>query len=217
MASTRVSNVGPAAGAQQAVQARYLVQQCLSPSLRQAASGNEHLVGPLLLGQLAQLVQRLLAGLLDETAGVHDQHLGLAWLGNRRVSQMFEQTGHPLGVYQVLGTAQRFEIVFHLFISLPARQPLVPGHRRELQCTMAQMTCQCGWLLANIAHMRSDHRRHKDWERDRGASTPAPTLRGDASAACHAMERSAEASAEPCERSVAPGGASSASLLCCRN
>ena len=65
-------NIHPASGTDNAIHTRYLLHDSRAVPLRKAAGSNEQLVRPLGRCQLAQCLQRLLLGGINEAAGVND-------------------------------------------------------------------------------------------------------------------------------------------------
>jgi hypothetical protein len=79
------------------------LEQLLLKVLGQAA-GDDQLLA--LLRQLHQGAHRLLAGVLDEAAGVHHHHLGVGFIGAHAVAGLGQQAEHVLGVHPVFLAAQ---------------------------------------------------------------------------------------------------------------
>ena len=84
----------------------------------ETTGSDKHLIGALFLGQLLQAGNRLIAGILDEATGVDDEHLSAARIVDRLVTKVFENPDDPMGIDEILGTAQRLEIEFHGFFPI---------------------------------------------------------------------------------------------------
>jgi hypothetical protein len=105
--------IRPATRTQDGINARHSLRECIAPPLRQTSGRDQHLLWTLLTGHLPQLVYRFLSGVLDKAARIHDEYLGLTRIIDRQMTKVFEQASHPLGVHQILGAAQRLEVVLH--------------------------------------------------------------------------------------------------------
>ena len=93
------------------IDARHFFQQLVLLALGEA-SGHDH--GPdtplgLEVQHFADDRQRFLAGRLDEATGVDHDHVSAVGVGDQRVAVLGEFAEHPLGVHQVLGTAETDE------------------------------------------------------------------------------------------------------------
>lgn len=103
----------PAEHADDLINLRDLLQEHLALAFGQATR-DDHPFEPTLslaVEHLADHAERLLAGRVDETAGVDDHQVGRVRVGNQSISVLGQQAEHPLGVDQVLGTTQADERV----------------------------------------------------------------------------------------------------------
>ena len=89
----------------------HFLQQHLLLPLGQAAGDDDPLdrPRPLPLEHLADRGQRLLARGVDEAAGVDDHQVGVLRVGDQDVAVLRQEAEHPLGVDEVLGTAEADE------------------------------------------------------------------------------------------------------------
>ena len=112
-----ITDVAVAAGAQDAVHLRQFVQHVLLVPLGHAAGDQDlfHLAGALQLRHLQDVVDGLLAGGLQEAAGVHHHHIGTLRLGLDGVAGGLDGRHHLLAVHLVLGAAQgdKGNVVWH--------------------------------------------------------------------------------------------------------
>jgi hypothetical protein len=102
----QIDDVHPAPRADHAVKLRDLAGQILTVALRQAPGGDQVLIRSFERGQLTQGREAFLAGWLDETAGVDDQHFGAAGVVGAAQPGLVQQGGHRLRVDRVLGAAE---------------------------------------------------------------------------------------------------------------
>ncbi|CAN4045389.1 TRAP transporter small permease, partial [Dysosmobacter welbionis] len=111
------ADIAVAAGAQNAVHLRQLVQNVLLVPLGHAAGDQDllYLVGPLQLRHLQNVVDGLLAGGLQEAAGVHHHHVGPLRLRLDGVAGGLDRGHHLLAVHLILGAAQgdKGNVVWH--------------------------------------------------------------------------------------------------------
>jgi hypothetical protein len=84
--------------------------QFLVGALGVAASGDKILARALLCGQLPQHSQGLLAGHVDEPAGVDNQKVCVVRPIRGDIAGCSQQSGDALAIDEVLGTAQRNEV-----------------------------------------------------------------------------------------------------------
>ena len=91
------------AGAHDRFGFREAFEQLLLEVLGQAA-GDDQLLA--LLRQFHQGAHRLLAGLLDEAAGIDHHHAGVGLIGAHAVARLGQQAEHVLSVHPVLLAAQ---------------------------------------------------------------------------------------------------------------
>jgi len=110
-ATHQIDDVHPAPGADHAVQAGHFLHQGLPVTLRQAAGGDQQLAVALERGQLAQRLDRFLAGALDEPAGVDDQHPGPGRIVHPAQARAVQKLGHTLGIDRILGAAEAEQVV----------------------------------------------------------------------------------------------------------
>jgi hypothetical protein len=112
----RFDDGGDIAGAEDGVDLRNLGLQLVAVALGQAAGDDEGLTGPglLELGHLQNGVHRLLLGLVDERAGVDDQHLGPGGVARQLVARLLGQPEHHLGIDEVLRAPERDHSDLHL-------------------------------------------------------------------------------------------------------
>ena len=112
-----IADVAVAAGAQDAVHLRQLAQNVLLVPLGHAAGDEDlfHLAGALQLRHLQDVVDGLLAGGLQEAAGVHHHHVGPLGLGLDGVAGSLDGGHHLLAVHLVLGAAKgdKGNVVWH--------------------------------------------------------------------------------------------------------
>ena len=104
-----IADVAVAAGAQDAVHLRQLLQHVLLVPLGHAAGDDDlfHLASALQLRHLQDVVDGLLAGGLQKAAGVHHHHVGPFRLSLDGVTGGLDSGHHLLAVHLVLGAAQR--------------------------------------------------------------------------------------------------------------
>ena len=107
-----VEDIHPAARADHAVESRHFLYQVRAVALRQAARRDHHLPAAAAVHQLAQHINRLLFGGVDEAAGIDDQHLGLVLVGDADHAVLVKYLRHALGIDRVLGAAEADQIVF---------------------------------------------------------------------------------------------------------
>ena len=111
------ADVPVAAGAQDAVHLRQLVQNVLLVPLGHATGDQDllYLAGPLQLRHLQNVVDGLLAGGLQEAAGVHHHHVGPLRLGLDGMAGGLDRGHHLLAVHLILGAAQgdKGNVIWH--------------------------------------------------------------------------------------------------------
>src|SRR5262249_11217959 len=95
------------------VNAGHFLEEFFALALGEAAGDDDGADAALLLERqhLADDGQRLLAGRLDEAAGVDDDGGGAVGVGGQRVAVLGQLAEHALGVDEVLGAAQADERV----------------------------------------------------------------------------------------------------------
>src|SRR5262249_41013198 len=111
------------------IDAGHLLQEGIAQPLGEAAGDDDgaDLALALEVEHLADDAERLLPGGLDEAAGVDDDDLGAVGLGGQRVAGLGELSKHPLGVNEVLGTAETdegetsFDGFTHAVVPLPGQ------------------------------------------------------------------------------------------------
>ena len=111
------ADIAVAAGAQNAVHLRQLVQNVLLVPLGHAAGDQDllYLASPLQLRHLQNVVDGLLAGGLQEAAGVHHHHVGPLRLGLDGMAGGLDRGHHLLAVHLILGAAQgdKGNVIWH--------------------------------------------------------------------------------------------------------
>jgi hypothetical protein len=101
--------------AEQRVDLRNLLPQLVAIALGEAA-GDHEAPAPAIFFVLRHLedgVDRLLLCLVDEGAGVHDEHVRVSGVARQLVAGIPSKAEHHLGVDEVLGTAEGDETDFH--------------------------------------------------------------------------------------------------------
>ena len=85
-----------------------LLAQLVSIALRQAAGHDQSLTrtGLLVLRHLEDGVDRLLLRLVDERAGVDDEHVGVGGVAGELMPLLLGEPEHDLGVDEVLGAPE---------------------------------------------------------------------------------------------------------------
>ena len=91
------------AGAHDRLGFRKAFEQFVLEVLGQAARNDQLLA---LLRQFHQGAHRFLAGVLDEAAGVHHHHVGVALIGAHAIARLGQQSEHVLGIHPVFLAAQ---------------------------------------------------------------------------------------------------------------
>ena len=74
-----------------------LIAEVLPSLLRQAADRDELLSHLLAVSEFLEYIQRLVASTLDETAGVHDQPIGIRRIRDDNMPSFHEKLGHVIG------------------------------------------------------------------------------------------------------------------------
>ena len=99
---------GTSPGAEDRVDLRNLRAQLVAIALRHAAGDDEALALAVLLelGHLEDGVDRFLLGLVDERAGVDDEHVGVGRVARQLVARLLGEPEHHLGVDEVLRAAE---------------------------------------------------------------------------------------------------------------
>ncbi len=95
-------------GTHQRIHFRHLLADIAAVAFHQAAGDNQlsRAAGFLVLGHLQNGVDGFLLGGVDEAAGVHHQHVGVAGMGRQLVAASHEGAHHDFAIDEIFGTAQ---------------------------------------------------------------------------------------------------------------
>ena len=115
-AAEGLDDSGDVAGAEDGVDLGDLGLQFVAVAFGQAPGHDERLAraGLLELGHLEDGIHRFLLGLVDEGAGVDDEHLGASRVAGELVARLLGQPEHDLGVHEVLRAPERHHPNLHL-------------------------------------------------------------------------------------------------------
>ncbi len=108
-----------------------LLTQFVAIALRQAAGHDQSLTraGLLVLRHLEDGVDRLLLRLVDERAGVDDEHVGVGGIAGQLMPLFLGEPEHDLGVNEVLGAAERDHSNLHACEGCGQRTTTLQGYR----------------------------------------------------------------------------------------
>ncbi len=95
-------------GTHQRIHFRHLLADIAAVAFHQAAGDNQlsRAAGFLVLRHLQNGVDGFLLGGVDEAAGVHHQHVGVAGMGRQLVAASHEGAHHDFAIDEIFGTAQ---------------------------------------------------------------------------------------------------------------
>ena len=118
--------------------------QLLAVALGEAAGDDQARAAPipLLLGHFEDRVDRFLLGVVDERAGVHDDHVGLRWRGRDLVARLLREAQHHLAVDEILGAPQRDKTDLHADALFDGRWSTLDARCRGSDESLPELECR---------------------------------------------------------------------------